>query len=168
VSAEFVVNNKVHSAMKMSPFMVNYGRELRMGRDIRKKEKVEKATEFIERMKKIQEEAGVALKKAQEEMKRQADRERKENKDWKKGNKVMLSTKDLVFKERPARKLVERYVGPYEIEKVMSTNAVKLQLPSSMRIYLVVNMSQVVRYKEQVKRQKKEKGKPVEIEEIEE
>ena len=168
MSAEFVVNNKVHSAMKMSPFMVNYGRELRMGRDIRKKEKVEKATEFIERMKKIQEEAGVALKKAQEEMKRQADRERKENKDWKKGNKVMLSTKDLVFKERPARKLVERYVRPYEIEKVVSTNAVKLQLPSSMRIYLVVNMSQVVRYKEQVKRQKKEKGKPVEIEEIEE
>jgi len=168
VSAEFVVNNKVHSAMKMSPFMVNYGRELRMGRDIRKKEKVEKAMEFIERMKKVQEEVGVALKKAQEEMKRQADRERKENKDWKKGNKVMLSTKDLVFKERPARKLVERYVGPYEIEKVVSTNAVKLQLPSSMRIYLVVNMSQVVRYKEQVKRQKKEEGKPVEIEEIEE
>ena len=168
MSAEFVVNNKVHSAMKMSPFMVNYGRELRMGRDIRKKEKVEKAMEFIERMKKIQEEAEVALKKAQEEMKRQADRERKEKKDWKKGNKVMLSTKDLVFKERPARKLVERYVGPYEIEKVVSTNAVKLQLPSSMRIYLVVNMSQVVPYKEQMKRQKKEEGKPVEIEEIEE
>jgi len=38
----------------------------------------------------------------------------------------MLSTKDLVFKERPARKLVDQYVGPYVIEKVVSTNAVKL------------------------------------------
>ena len=38
----------------------------------------------------------------------------------------MLSTKDLVFKERPVRKLVERYVGPYEIEKVVSMNMVKL------------------------------------------
>ena len=28
----------------------------------------------------------------------------------------MLSTKDLVFKERPAKKLIERYVGPYKIE----------------------------------------------------
>jgi len=47
----------------MSPFMVNYGRELRIEVDIRKKEKVEKATEFAERMKKIQEKAEVALKK---------------------------------------------------------------------------------------------------------
>jgi len=49
--------------------MANYGRELRIGADIRKKEKVEKTTEFVERMKKIQEEAGTALRKAQEEMK---------------------------------------------------------------------------------------------------
>jgi len=62
----------------------------------------------------------------------------------------MLSTKDLVFKERPVRKLVERFVGPYEIEEVVSTNIVKLQLPSSIRIYLVVNVSQVVQYREQV------------------
>jgi len=106
-SAEFAVNNKINSAKKMSLFMVNYSRELRMGGDIRKKRKVEKATEFIERMKRIQEEAGVALKKAQEDMKRQADRRRKETKDWKKGDKVMLSTRDLVFKERLARKLVD-------------------------------------------------------------
>jgi len=40
-------------------------------------------------------------------MKWQADRERKEGEEWKIGNKVMLSTKDLVFKERPAKKLVD-------------------------------------------------------------
>jgi len=61
-SAEFVVNNKVHTATKVSPFMANYGRELRMGGDIRKKRKVESATEFVERMKKVYEEAGAALK----------------------------------------------------------------------------------------------------------
>jgi len=43
----------------------------------------------------------------QKDMKRQADKERKESKEWKKGDKVMLSTKDLVFKERPAKKLVD-------------------------------------------------------------
>ena len=81
-------------------------------------------------------------------MKRQANRGRKETKNWKKGDRVMLSTKDLVFKERPVRKLVDQYVGPYTIEDVVSTNAVKLQLPTSMRIYLVVNVSQIVQYKE--------------------
>jgi len=144
VLAEFAINNKVHAMTKVSLFMVNYGREMRMGGDIRKKGKVEKATEFVERLKKVQEEAGAALRKAQEEMKRYADRKRKEMEEWKKGDRVMLSTKDLVFKERPVRKLVEQYVGPYEIEVVVSTNAVKLQLPSSMRIHLVVNVSRIV------------------------
>ena len=62
-----------------------------------------------------------------------------------------MSTKDLVFKEKLSKKLMERYVRPYAIEKVVSSNAVKLRLPSLMRIHLVVNVSQIVRYKEQVK-----------------
>ena len=78
-----------------------------MGGDIRKKGKVEKTGEFVERMKRIHEEAEVALKKAQEDMKRQADRGRKETKDWKKGDRVLLSMKDLGFKERLAKKLVD-------------------------------------------------------------
>jgi len=50
---EFAVNNKIHSITKVSLFMVNYSKELRMGVDIRRKGKVEKTTEFAERMKKI-------------------------------------------------------------------------------------------------------------------
>jgi len=142
--AEFAVNNKVHTAMKISPFIANYGRELRMGGNIRKRGKVEKVMEFVERMKKVHEEAGAALKKVQEDMKRQADRERKETEDWKKGDRVLLSTKDLVFKERPVRKLVDQYIGLYTIEEVVSTNVVKLQLPTSMKIHPVVNVSQIV------------------------
>jgi len=48
--------------------MPNYRRELRMGIDIRKKEKMEKAMVFVKRMKKVQEEIGAALKIAQEKM----------------------------------------------------------------------------------------------------
>ena len=43
--------------------MANYGREVRMGEDIRKKGKVERVTEFVERMKKVHEKVGVALKR---------------------------------------------------------------------------------------------------------
>ena len=76
--AKFAVNNKVHIATKVLPFMANYGRDLRMGEDIRKKEKMKKVTEFVEKMKRVQKKAGTALKKTQEEMKRYADRNRKE------------------------------------------------------------------------------------------
>jgi len=140
-SAEFAVNNKTHTATKVSSFMANYGRELRMRGDIRKKEKVESVTKFVEKIKKVHKEAGAALRKMQEEMKQYADRNRRETEEWKKGDRVLLSTKDLVFKERPVRKLTEKYVGPYEIEEVVSSNAVKLQLPTSMRIHPVVNVS---------------------------
>ena len=78
VSVEFAVNNKIHSATKVFLFMVNYGRELRMETDIKKKGKVEKMTEFVERMEKVQEEVEVALRKAQKEMNHQADRGIKE------------------------------------------------------------------------------------------
>ena len=60
---EFAINNKVHMATKVLPFMANYGREMRMGGDIRRKGKVESATEFVQRMKKIHEEAEAALRK---------------------------------------------------------------------------------------------------------
>jgi len=73
VTAEFAVNNKTHMATKVLPFMENYGRELRMGGDMRKKGKIESTTEFAERMKKVHEKAGAALKKTQEEIKRYAD-----------------------------------------------------------------------------------------------
>ena len=79
-----------------------------------------------------------------------------------------MSTKNLVFKERPTKKLMETYMGLYAIEEIVSLNVVKLQLSSSMRIHSVVNISQIVRYKEQVKGQKKEEGKPVEVEGVEE
>ena len=101
-------------------------------------------------------------------MKRYIDHSKRETKEWKKGDRVLLSTKDLVFKERPVRKLTERYIRPYKIEEVISSNAVKLRLPTSMRIHLVVNVSWIVWYKEQVRGQKKEKGKPIKVEGVEE
>ena len=88
------------------------------------------------------------MKKTQEEIKQQANRRRKEVEEHKKENKVMLSIKNLVFKKRLVKKLVDWYVSLYFIDEVVSTNAVKLWLPTLMRIYLVVNISQIVQYRE--------------------
>jgi len=81
---------------------------------------------------------------------------------------VILSIKDLVFKERLVKKLTERYIGPYEIEKVVLKNAVKLKLPASMRIYLVVNISKIKRYKESVREKRVKELKLVKVNEVEE
>jgi len=62
--AEFVFNNKVHTSTKSLPFKINYRRELRMGFDIRKKEKNIKAEEFVKEMKNRHEEAKIAIIKS--------------------------------------------------------------------------------------------------------
>jgi len=59
--------------------------------------------------------------------------------------------------------VIERYVGPYEIEEVVLKNVVKSKLLILMRIHLVVNVSRIVRYKELVRGQRVEKLKPVEV-----
>ena len=66
------------------------------------------------------------MKRIQEEMKQQVDKGRKKTEVWKVGDRVMLSTKDLVFKERLAQKIVNCYIGLYIIDKVVSINVVKL------------------------------------------
>ena len=70
-----MINNKAHSTTKVSPFMVNYSRELRMEVDLRRKKKM---ANFVKRMRKVQEEVVAALVRIQEEIKRQVDRRRKE------------------------------------------------------------------------------------------
>ena len=51
---------------------------------------------------------------------------------------------------------------------IISTNAIELDLPSMVKIHLVVNVSRVCRYRDQVEGQKKEWLAPVIIKEEEE
>ena len=50
--------------MKVSPFQANYGQDPRIGFEGRRKGKYEAVEKFVERMKKIQEEAKAAIEKA--------------------------------------------------------------------------------------------------------
>jgi len=125
---------------------------------------------FIAKIKEIQGEAKVALGKAQEEIRKYADRKRGEVDKYKVGDLVMLSTKDLKYQMtgRRTEKLTERFVGSYKIKKIISMNVVKLELPSTIRIHPVVNVSRIHRYVEQVEEQRREQPTPVIIEEEEE
>ena len=169
-TAEFVYNNKAHSSTKTLPFKANYGQDPRMGFEVRRKGKYKRAEKFVIKMKEVQEEAKAVLGKAQEEMKKYIDRKRGEVNEYKVGDSVMLSTKDLKYQmvRRRTKKLTERFVGPYKIKKIVLTNTVELELPSTVRIYPIVNISKICRYIGQVEGQKKEQPAPVIIEEEEE
>jgi len=69
---------------------------------------------------------------------------------------------------RRTEKLMERFVGPYKIKKIVSTNVVELKLPSTIKIHPVVNVSRICKYIVQVERQKREQPAPVIIEREEE
>jgi len=162
-TAKFAYNNKAHLSTQTTPFKVNYRQDPRIGFKGRKKGKYEGAKKFIEKMKEIQEEARVALEKVQEEMKKYTDRKRREANNYKVGNLVMLSTKDLKYQMvgRRTEKLTERFVGPYKVKKIISSNAVELELPNTIKIHPVVNVSRIHRYVGQVEGQKREQLAPV-------
>ena len=65
---------------------------------------------------------------------------------------------------RRIEKLTEKFVGPYKIKKVVLSNVVELELPSTVKIHPVVNVSRVQKYIGQVEGQKKEQPALVIIE----
>jgi len=165
-TAEFAYNNKVHSSTKTLPFKANYRQDSRMGFETRRKGKYKGVEKFAIKIKEVQEEAKAVLGKAQEEMKKYTDRKRAEVNEYKVGDLVMLSTKDLKYQivGRRTEKLIERFVGPYKIKKIILLNTVELELPSTIKIHPVVNVSRIQRYIEQVEGQRKKKPAPVVIE----
>jgi len=96
-------------------------------------------------------------------MKKFGDRRQGKGEEYKVGDLVLLSMKDLKWqmKERRSKKLTERFVGPYKVKGIVSSNAIELELPNSIKIHPVVNVSRVQLYKSQVKGQKKILPKPV-------
>ena len=148
----------MHLSTQTTPFKANYGQDPRMGFKERKKGKYKGVKKFIEKMKEIQEEARVVLGKVQEEMKKYVDRKRGEVDDYKVGDLVMLSTKDLKHQivGRRTEKLMERFVESYKVKKIVSSNVVELELPDTIKIHPVVNVSRIHRYVGQVEGQKRE------------
>ena len=104
----------------------------------------------MKEMRERHEEAKSTLVKSQEEMKRQADKNRKEAEEYRVGDKVLISTKDFSAEliKRVTKKLIEKFIGPYVVKKIVSENAVELELPALLRIHPVVNVRRIVKYRE--------------------
>ena len=66
----------------------------------------------------------------QEDIRKYADRKRSDTVEYKVEDLVLLSTKDLKWQMvgRRSEKLTERFVGPYRVKAIISSNAVELEL----------------------------------------
>ena len=92
------------------------------------------------------------LEKAQKEIKKYTDRKRREVDEYEVEDLVMLSIKDIKYQivGRRMEKLTERFVDPYKVKKIVLANMVELELPSTIKIHPVVNISRIYKYIGQV------------------
>ena len=130
--AAFSYNNKVHTSTGYSPFYLNKGFHPNSGTNVPREFKNETVEEFVERMKKLREEAESSLKAAQEMMKRYYDRKRSDSKKYKVGDKVWLEGYHI-HTDRPMKKLDDKRYGPFKILEKIGKSSYKLALPKTWK-----------------------------------
>ena len=76
------------------------------------------------------------------------NRNRKEAKGYRVGDKVLISTKDFPMEwiKRFMRKLTEKYIGPYVVKRIVSENTVELEFLVVIRVHPVINVRRIVKY----------------------
>jgi hypothetical protein len=149
--AEIAYNNSKHTSTGYSPFYLNTGEEMVLPSSLMEGKytpttgnaTVEKIIkELSETLQLVQKN----LLKAQEYQKKYADKNRRDE-EYKVGDKVLLNAEDITF-AAGSRKLLDKYIGPYDIIEKISHVVYKLTLPDKFRIHPYFHISKLRRYKE--------------------
>jgi hypothetical protein len=159
VLAEFSYNDKVNSSTKISPFFMNIGHHPWKGVETSYQSKNDMAQEFSDKMKKIREEATVALEKAQKTMTNYYNKRRRSSHDFKIGDKVYVEATNIK-QDCPSKKLSDKQIGPYEIIEKIGEAAFKLKLPGQDLRYPVFNEELLTPYREPPLHRREERPKP--------
>lgn len=144
--AEYWYNTTYHGATRITPFKALYGRDPpQLLRWTGQNTRFQEVDQQLRARDLLLDELKEHLLKAQERMKNQADKHRKEV-EYKKGEVVYLKLKPYRFRSlarRANEKLAPRYYGPYEILDKIGKVAYRLKLPDSARIHDVFHVSQL-------------------------
>jgi hypothetical protein len=143
--AEFAYNNVPAAASQVSPFYANYGFNLRS--DLLANEPISNNPTALTHLDKIKEAnrfLETALKSAQENQKKYADKHRKQH-NFAIGQKVWLLRRNLKTK-RPCDKLDNLKLGPFLIIEQINPVAFKIDLPETMHIHPVFHVSMLEAY----------------------
>lgn len=139
-TAEFSYNNSEHSSISQSPFFANFGFHPTFIPNLPVYTPIPTVTERITILQEAQKRLMEILKEAQENYKKAADRHRRSKPNFKVGDKVWLSTKNLKQKI-PSPKLGQKFIGPFKIISQINQVAFCLELPTSMKIHPVFHVS---------------------------
>ncbi|KAK7929489.1 hypothetical protein WMY93_005884 [Mugilogobius chulae] len=83
-----------------------------------------------------------ALLRSVERNRQIADKHRIPSPSYQPGQKVWLAAKDIPLKVE-SKKLAPRFIGPFEVDKIINPTAIRLRLPPSMKIHPTFHVSQL-------------------------
>jgi RNase H-like domain found in reverse transcriptase/Reverse transcriptase (RNA-dependent DNA polymerase)/Integrase zinc binding domain/Integrase core domain/Chromo (CHRromatin Organisation MOdifier) domain/Retroviral aspartyl protease len=140
--AEFAYNSAPHSSTKVSPFFANYGFEptIDVATSASTTTSSLKAEDLLTELRVLHESLKRRIRGALQQHAKQYDKHRKPAPEYRPGDLVWLSSRNIPT-TRPSRKLADRYLGPFPVERKISTHAYRLRLPSSMRIHPVFHVA---------------------------
>jgi hypothetical protein len=129
--AEFAYNNAPHSATQVSPFFANKGYHPRLEVGVENVTSYA-AQQYAEDLDTLHNYLQEQIRVAMEQYAKAAASRRVTPPEFAVGSKVWLSSENIKTK-RPSKKLDHRRLGPFEIIAKVSTHAVRLQLPPSLK-----------------------------------
>lgn len=141
--AEFAANSVRNEPTGVSPFLANYGFHPTIGFEPSQPttQPAEKDAEnFANHMEKITDFIRAEILTAQARYEQQTNKKRQPARRFTVDQLVWLDARNIRTL-RPQKKLDWKNLGPFRISKVISPHAYRLDLPSSMRIHPVFNVS---------------------------
>ena len=147
VWVEYAHNSLPTSATGISPFHCAFGYQPPLFPDNEREASVPSAYAMVQRCRRVWAAARQILIRQGDRVKRYADRKRRPAPDYRPGQRVWLSAKDLNLKGSP-KKLAPRFVGPFPITRNIGPAAVRLRLPRSLRVHPTFHVSQIKPAKE--------------------
>lgn len=140
--ASFVYNNSIHSATGFSPFYANFGYHPRWVDEIQLNEpsSVPIGVKMVEEISDVHKVCVANIAEANLRYSKSYDRKHKEGPTYRVGDLIMLSMRNIRTK-KPAKKLDQKYSGPYSITELIGSHACRLQLPGTMKVHDVFHVS---------------------------